>query len=111
MKINSESGDNFTVVNLDGKLETNTSPEAEVHLNGLIEAGESRIIVDFMKLDFVSSAGLRILLSTAKKLKANGGELRVCSLNETVQEIFDISGFGMLLSVFPNKSAATESWA
>jgi anti-anti-sigma factor len=47
-----------------------------------------------------------VLLATAKKLSAEGGELRLCSLNETVQEVFDISGFGMLLNVFETRAGA-----
>jgi anti-anti-sigma regulatory factor len=49
------------------------------------------------KLDFISSAGLRVLLATAQELKLDGGELRVCSLNESIKEVFDISGFSALL--------------
>jgi anti-sigma B factor antagonist len=100
MKIDLQDKENVKIVRFEGKLDTNTTPEAETALNLAIEQGASKILIDFKDLDFVSSAGLRILLATAKKL------LRVCSLNETVRDIFDISGFSTLLRVFDDEQEA-----
>ena len=94
------------VLQFDGRLDTNTSPEAQTALDGLIGEGAQKILVDFEKLDYVSSAGLRVLLSAGKQLTRSGGELRLSNLNETVQEIFEISGFDTLLSVFGSKKEA-----
>jgi anti-sigma B factor antagonist len=93
-----ESGD-VRILSFQGNLDTNTSPQAESEINGLIDAGSQQLLINFEKLDYISSAGLRILLATAKKLKASQGDLKICCLNETVQEVFDISGFATILSV------------
>jgi len=93
-----ESGD-VRILSFQGNLDTNTAPQAESDINGLIEAGSQQLLINFEKLDYISSAGLRILLATAKKLKASQGDLKICCLNETVQEVFDISGFATILSV------------
>jgi anti-sigma B factor antagonist len=93
-----ESGD-VRILSFQGNLDTNTAPQAESEINGLIEAGSQQLLINFEKLDYISSAGLRILLATAKKLKASQGDLKICCLNETVQEVFDISGFSTILSV------------
>jgi anti-anti-sigma factor len=61
-------------------------------------------------LDYISSAGLRVLLATAQKLQAEDGALRVCNLNETVQEVFDISGFSTILSVFKTETEALNEF-
>ena len=106
MKIDIQDNENVKIVRFEGKLDTNTTPEAETALNQAVEQGASKILIDFKDLDFVSSAGLRILLATAKKLGAQGGALRVCSLNETVRDIFDISGFSTLLRVFDDEQEA-----
>ena len=106
MDISSEIKDNITVVRLEGNLDTNTSTDAQEYLNKAIDGGASKVIVCFDKVDFVSSAGLRILLATAKKLGAGGGALRVCGLNETVAEVFEISGFSTILNVFPSETEA-----
>ncbi|MHC4910777.1 MAG: STAS domain-containing protein [Planctomycetota bacterium] len=106
MKIDMHEMAGVKVVRVEGKLDTNTTPEAELRLNEAVDQGASKILIDFENLDFVSSAGLRILLSTAKKLSARSGALRVCGLNETVRDIFDMSGFSTLLRVFDNEQDA-----
>ncbi|MEE8077716.1 MAG: STAS domain-containing protein [Pseudomonadales bacterium] len=98
------------VLIFEGNLDTNTSPEAESTINGLIEDGAQQILVNFEKLNFISSAGLRVLLSTAKKLKGTGGVLKICGLNPTVQEVFDISGFGSILSVAKSEADALSAF-
>jgi anti-sigma B factor antagonist len=91
--------DGITIIDLIGRLDTNTSSEAEMMLVGVIEQGVSKILLNFNELDYISSAGLRVLLATAKKLSASGGTLRICALNDVVQEVFDVSGFSTLLNV------------
>jgi anti-anti-sigma factor len=82
-----------SVLDFSGNLDTNSSPAAESKVNGLLEEGHDKILFNFKDLNFISSSGLRVLLATAKKLKISGGRMVVCNLNETVQEVFDISGF------------------
>ena len=94
------------VLSFQGNLDTNTSPEAESQINDLIEAGAQKLLVNFEKLDYISSAGLRVLLATAKKLKPGDGDLKICCLNQTVQEVFDISGFSTILSVTSSEEEA-----
>ena len=106
MQISSETKDNITIVRLDGNLDTNTSTEAQGYLNKAIDEGAAKVVVSFEKVDFVSSAGLRVLLATAKRLGGSGGSLRVCGLNETVNEVFEISGFSTILNVFPSETGA-----
>jgi anti-sigma B factor antagonist len=101
----SESGD-VQILSFQGNLDTGTAPEAESQINALIEAGKRKLLVNFEKLDYTSSAGLRILLATAKKLKPVGGDLKICCLNQTVQEVFDISGFSTILSVTSSEEEA-----
>ena len=99
-----------SVVQCGGKLDTNTSPQAQEYVGQLIDGGASKILVDFSEVDFVSSAGLRVLLATAKRLSGSGGSLRVCGLNETVNEVFEFSGFNTILSVFPSQTEALEGF-
>ncbi len=110
MKVTTQEIDSVTVVRIEGNLDTNTSPEAQEHFDGLIENGASRILVDCEKVDYISSAGLRVLLATVKRLKAAGGGLRISGLNETVQEVFDISGFSTILAVFATKTEALKGF-
>jgi anti-anti-sigma factor len=110
MNITSKTVDSVTVVHLEGNLDTNTSVEAQENLNKLIDEGASKVLVNFEKVDFVSSAGLRILLATAKRLSGTGGNLRITNLNETVNEVFEISGFSTILSVFPTEEEGVKGF-
>lgn len=105
----SEAGE-VKVIRIEGKLDTKTSPDAQALLTELIEQGATKIVVNFEKLVYISSAGLRVLLATAKQLKHNSGELRVCSLNEVVQEVFEISGFNAILVVTKSEPKALEGF-
>jgi anti-sigma B factor antagonist len=102
--------DGVTIVRFEGNLDTNTAPEAQERLDGLADQGVGKVLVDFENLDYISSAGLRVLLATAKKLRSGGGNLRLCSLNETVAEVFEISGFSTIFAVFGSEAEALEGF-
>ena len=110
MQILIKKTNDVTVLAFEGRLDTQTSPDAQQQLTRLIEAGEKRFIVDFEKLDYISSAGLRVLLVAAKQLKGIDGELRICSLNEVVGEVFDISGFTTIFKIFGSEPEALDGF-
>jgi len=110
VEIQTRDTNDIKVVDLIGKLDTNTSPDAEKHLNGLLKEGVKKILVNLEKLDYISSAGLRVLLSTNKQLQNTSGLLRICNLNEVVKEIFDISGFSSIFNVFVTESEALNDF-
>lgn len=108
IKITTE-GD-ISVVSIDGSLDTNTSKEAGEQFDKLLADGNIKLLVDLSSLDYISSAGLRVLLSTTKKLKPLKGEMRICGLNETVNEIFEISGFTMIFNVLKTAEEAMSGF-
>ena len=104
MEISSRDAGEVRVVGFEGNLDTNTSPNAQKHLNELVDGGSSKILV------VVDKPGLRVLLATAKQLRANGGDLRLCGLNQNVQDVFEISGFSTILSVHTSESDALDGF-
>ncbi len=74
----------------------------------LIEEGEVNFIVDFEELDYISSAGLRSILVTAKKLKSTNGKLLLTKLKDVVKEVFEISGFSKIIPIYDSMDAALE---
>lgn len=84
-------------VMLEGRLDTTTSPELEAYLLENLE-GVTELTFDFEKLDYISSAGLRILLSTHKKMSALGG-LKIVHVSEDISEIFEVTGFADILNI------------
>ena len=110
MQISVKTTNEVKILAFEGRLDTQTSPDAQRQLTRLIEEGETKILVNLEKLDYISSAGLRVLLVVAKQLKTTDGELRICSLNEVVKEVFDISGFDMILPISASESEALEGF-
>ena len=110
MEIQHRETGGVSILDFSGNLDTNNSLAAETEVNRLLEGGADKIIFNFGELNFVASSGLRILLATAKKLKTSGGKMIVCSLNETVQEVFDISGFASILNLASNEEEALSSF-
>lgn len=110
MQISVKTTNGVKVLAFEGRLDTQTSPDAQQQLTRLIEEGGTKILVNLEKLDYISSAGLRILLIVAKQLKTADGALRVCGLNDVVKEVFDISGFDMILPISASESEALEGF-
>ena len=108
MQISVKAAGDVKVLEFEGKLDTQTSPEAQMQLTQLIDGGAKKILVNFEKLDYISSAGLRLLLVAAKQLNTADGELRICCLNEVVREVFDISGFTTIFKVLGSEPEALD---
>ncbi len=110
MKLTVGDAGEVKIVRIEGELDTQTSPDAEALLTQLIVAGARKIVVNFEQLAYMSSAGLYILLVTAKQLQVSGGELRVCSPSDFVQEVFDMSGFESIVSISKNEAEALNGF-
>ena len=82
---------------LEGRLDTMTAPELEAALKESMDGAES-LTLDFSKLEYISSAGLRVLLSAHKAMTAKGG-MKVTNVNEIVQEVFEVTGFADILTI------------
>ena len=82
---------------LAGRLDTTTAPELEKELRGSL-AGVSELVLDFAGLEYISSAGLRVLLA-AKKAMINQGKMKIKNVNETIMEIFEVTGFSDILTI------------
>lgn len=106
MEIQSRIESNTAVVTVTGKMDALTSPVYQEKLNGLIADGVTTFVVDFQGLDYISSAGLRGILSTAKVLKGKGGQVRFANINGPVKEVFEMSGFGSIFQMHDSVAAA-----
>lgn len=85
------------VLQLEGRLDTATSPQLEEDLKGVLEQAKN-ITMDFANLEYISSAGLRVLLSTQKAVMNDGG-MKVINVNDTIMEIFEVTGFSDILTI------------
>lgn len=97
MTINKEFQDNVLTIALEGRLDTLTAPDLDAELKASMEDAES-LVLDMKALDYISSAGLRVLLSAQKVMSRKGG-MKLINVNETVMEVFEVTGFSELLTI------------
>ncbi len=97
MNITEKANGNELCISLEGRLDTTTAPELEKVLSGSLE-GVTDLTFDMGKLDYLSSAGLRILLGAQKRMNKQGS-MKVTNVNETIMEIFEVTGFADILTI------------
>ncbi len=108
MEIKTAKEKNTVVVSVKGKIDAVTAPEFEEVLGKLIAEGEITFLLNFSGLEYISSAGLRSLLSTAKQLKPKSGSILFCGLQGPVKDVFKISGFGTIFKIFETREDALK---
>ena len=106
MKIEKKQEQNVTVVSVKGRMDAVSSPEFEKEMAVLIAEGNNALILDLVALDYISSAGLRSILTITKKLKEKDGKLLVARLKGMVKEVFEISGFHSIIPIFESVESA-----
>jgi len=106
MPITTETTDRAHIVTLQGQINSANAAAIEADVLALVDGGAINLVLDFSALDYISSAGLRVVLVLAKRLKAEGGQLVLCGMQPHVREVFDISGFLAILNVEPTRAEA-----
>ncbi|MBI2791286.1 MAG: STAS domain-containing protein [Gammaproteobacteria bacterium] len=109
MEIKVDKIDSNVVVSLSGRIDSTAAVEFEEKLIEIIDTGCHTMVVDFLRVQFISSAGLRVLLLAAKKVKPYGGKILLCDMSKDVREVFDISGFSSIFDIHENVTTATQS--
>ncbi|WP_428000755.1 STAS domain-containing protein [Acidovorax sp.] len=99
MNLEQERRDDILILRPRGRLDSSSSPELERLITEQLEAGTQRVVFDLAALDYISSAGLRVVLLAGKKLRASKGKLVLVGLRDMVREVFDMSGFLTLFAV------------
>lgn len=97
MTITKNLDHNTLRITLEGRLDTNTAPQLEAELKSSTD-GISELIFDFSGLDYISSAGLRVLLAAQKTMNKQG-KMTILHVNETIMEVFEITGFVDILTI------------
>lgn len=106
MQFTEEDIGDISAIRVSGRIDAITAPQLEKRIHGLVDNGKRKILLDFFDVDYLSSAGMRLLLSTTKKLKSLGGKLVVCSVDEDVLEIIKMAGFHTILNIVSTEEKA-----
>lgn len=93
MDLNEEQVGGVTVVQVKGRLDSTTSPMLGERLTAILGAAEARVLVDFSQLEYISSAGFRILLLAAKRASEASSRFVLCGVSGKVRQLFDVGGF------------------
>ena len=105
MDITEDKRNDIVVVSVQGRVDASNAGVLEQKLLGLIAGGEKRLVLDAERLDYISSAGLRLLLVARKRLPT-GGSLALCALQPQIREIFDIAGLSSIFLIHDTQDEA-----
>jgi len=108
IKIEVEEVDGKVVVHIDGRLDAPSTPILEKKLNLLIDEGKFDLLLDFSKVEYLSSAGMRLLLSASKKIKLKDGKIVIFSVHDDVMDIIKLAGFDKILNICRTEQEALQ---
>ncbi len=97
-----EKGD-VIVMRLKGRLDAASSPQLEKQIGGIIDTGHFKLVLDFSGVEYLSSSGMRLMLSVSKKLKNLEGKLVACNMHEDVMDVIKMTGFQQVLEIYPSE--------
>ena len=110
MEIMTKTVNDVEIVFLNGRLDAYNSNLVEKKLDELINSGKTKMVADLSEVKYISSSGLRVMLSSLKKLNKLGGTLKLSSLQPYIMEIFEIAGFTQLFQIYDGEEEAIASF-
>ncbi len=108
MNVTEQQLNDYLVVSVEGRLDTNQSEGFEKKMMEILQQGHKKIILDCKGLNYISSSGLRIFLIMQKKMMGTGGTFKVASMQPGIKEVFDMSGFSMIFNIFNDLDSALK---
>ena len=108
MNITTQKTDEGVLVQVEGRIDTTNYNEFESAMNEVFKENVNQICLDCSGLNYISSSGLRIFLTVQKKMMAQGGKFKLFAMQAAIKEIFDISGFSSIFSIYPDHESAIK---
>ena len=106
MEVHTEREDGALIARAVGRIDGGNARDFEHAIHATLGQHDSALILDMQSLSYISSAGLRVILIVAKKLQSRGGKFVVCSLSDSISEVFEISGFNRIIPTLATRSEA-----
>jgi len=110
MEISTKEYRRAAIVTVSGRIDTSTSNQFEETINDLIDNNQYNMVMDFSDVDFLSSSGLRILVTTRKKLREMGGDIVLANPSQRATDSIEIAGLDKLFTSYPNREEAIGSF-
>lgn len=109
MGINAQRTDGTVVARAGGRIDSSNSREFHSELEAVITDSDTSVVLDFEDVAYISSAGMRVVLLTAKSLQRSGKEFVLCSMNDSIREVFKISGFDKIIAIHDSQAEAVSA--
>ncbi len=110
MNITRDNVKGLVVLRCVGRLDATTSIQMEQEINSLLDSEICKVMIDFCGIDYMSSAGMRVLLSMTKRLRNKGGKLSIFAIHEEVREIISMAGFEKVLAIYATEEEAIKAY-
>lgn len=110
LKLSTRRSYDVLVVDLEGRLDSTSADYGNDEMVRIAKGDCKQVVINLQQLDFISSAGLRVLLLAAKLLQSAGGQLKFCNANELVKDVLETAGLNSLLFLYPNEAEAVKSF-
>jgi anti-sigma B factor antagonist len=108
VKITEKNDGKIRVISLIGKIDTSASGDVEKSINALIDQGNKYLVMDFSNTEYISSSGLRVMLSSLKRLKKVQGDMKMACAKPMVKHVFEMAGFTQIFEFYDSEEAATS---
>lgn len=109
MGINAERANGTVIAKADGRIDSSNSREFHSDLETVVAESDTALVLDFEDVSYISSAGMRVILLAAKNLQKSGMRFVLCSMNDSVREVFTISGFDKIISIHNSQAEALSA--
>ena len=110
MEIKSQIYKRVAVVTVKGRVDSATAGDLEAALTALIGEGNNNLVLDLSGVDFLSSSGLRVLVTTLKSVRKSGGDVRLAQPSQRATDAINLAGLDVLFKVFPDRESALASY-
>ena len=109
MGINAEQANETVIAKADGRMDSSNSREFHSDLEAVIAESDAALVLDFEDVSYISSAGMRVILLAAKNLQKSGMRFTLCSMNDSIREVFKISGFDKIIPIHKSQTEALSA--
>ncbi len=109
-QVKRDDSDHYSVLRIGGFLDAHTAPQLEDAIQKLIDEERYNIIIDFKELNYISSAGLGVFMGFIENIRNNGGDIKMCGMNQKIYRVFDLLGFPSLYDIVNDEEKAVEKF-
>ncbi len=110
MGLTQRNENGVTILAIQGRLDPAETQELEKKVLETVDSDDKKLLFDFSELEYINSSGLRVLVMAYQRMKQNKGHVAICNIRDYILEVFEISGYDKIFSIFPSKEEALKTF-